>query len=120
MTFNPVNERELRTTISGETRAVLREVFTESGMEAVTYYLNVNYGVTMDDAWKNPSRFQEALVLFLGDFGGKILMRRITQRILAIGRSSRPLSGEVPDLSDCVAKYLVSESAKRESIELTR
>ncbi len=120
MAFNSVREKDFRSVISGETKAVLREMFTETGMETVAYYLSLNYGVSLDDSWRNPSRFQDSLVLFLGDFGGKIILRRLIARICAAGRLARPLPGEMVDLPDCVTAVLSLDVSTGESVELTR
>ncbi len=120
MAFNSGGEKDFRSMISRETKAVLREMFTETGMETVAYYLSLNYGVTLDDSWRSPSRFQDSLVLFLGDFGGKIILRRLILRISAIGRLARPPPGETLDLSDCVRAILSLDLSTREPVELTR
>jgi len=95
-------------------------MFTQTGMETVVYYLKINYGVTLSDVSENPKAFQDALVEFLGDFGGKLLLRRMVLRLREAG--GQPFLGteKIVGLEEAVRGLSGANLSNRRPLYLTR
>lgn len=78
-------ELDIKARTARETRSILGEIFTESGVQTVLFYLARDYDTTVDDAWKAPDKFSSSLQVFLGDFGGLLVARRISERLSKLG-----------------------------------
>ncbi len=104
MSFGIGNEQTVGNNLALVIKEVLGEMFTESGMETVLYYLQINHKTTLRDSWENPSKFQKALMVFLGEFGGTLLMRRIVRRVLELNRSPYVDQSEAFDLESAIRR----------------
>ena len=107
-----------QTALVEDVRAVFEEMFTETGMETIAYYLKIGYNVTWNDAAKNPGRFQESLFDFLGDFGGKLLMRRIVSRLQRPGGRVYQTPDRAVQLEEVVRRLIPADAQPRTSIPL--
>ena len=106
MSFTAENEHTVGNALALEIKEVLGEMFTESGMETVLYYLQINHKTTLRDSWENPSKFQKSLMVFLGEFGGTLIMRRIVRRVLELHHSSYLGQSEALDLETAIRHVL--------------
>ena len=75
--YGPIKSERILT----EIEAVLEEVLTQAGKHAVFYHLQTKYSVNLDDAVEKPAEFAAALVSFFGEFGAKVLVARMVQRV---------------------------------------
>ena len=78
--YGPVNSER----ILSEIEAVLEEVLTQAGKHAVFYHLQTKYAVSLGDAVERPGEFAAALVSFFGEFGAKVLVARMVQRVFRL------------------------------------
>ena len=101
-----------RSEITKEVMGVLEEMFSDTGMETILYYLKVDYNTSCSDAWEDPSKFQDSLVEFLGDFGGKLLLRRMITRISSLGPAISPAKNQTLSLESAVGLLLPPDSAE--------
>jgi hypothetical protein len=62
----------------------LEVIFGSSGSEALLREFSSRYSVTVVDAVKRPTVFQQALFFLLGDLGANLVMKRINQRISSL------------------------------------
>lgn len=115
MSFELRKDTDPMSKFVSEVRAVMEEIFTEAGMETILYYLKVNYDTDLRDAWEDPLKFQRALEEFLGDFGGKLLLKRIVRRVSPFGTHTRPGSQENPGLEVVVRSNALSEIVEHNS-----
>lgn len=110
-----------RHAITREVREVLEEMFTQTGMETVVYYLKINYDVTLSDASDNPKEFQDALAAFLGDFGSKLLLKRIVNRLMRLGGQAHRAPERTWELEEVVKIITLPDVTAHRSIPpLTR
>ena len=96
MAFEPTELLEGKARVVHEVRHTLSELFTESGMMTVLYYLETDYDTRLADSWEDPSKFRRNFVVFLGEFGGNLILRRIEQRLAGFGLSIDGIS-DAPD-----------------------
>jgi len=106
MSFAPRNTTDPKSEIVREVRGVLEEMFTETGMETILYYLKIDYGTDLNSAWKDPIKFQESILEFLGDFGGKLILRRMVGRVFRLSLQSMPAPQDALNLEVAVARFL--------------
>ena len=99
---------------------MFEEMFTETGMETIAYYLKIGYNVTWKDAAENPRLFQEALFEFLGDFGGKLLLRRIVNRLQRAGGRVYQMPDKAVQLDEVVRGLIPADVQPHPSIPLAR
>jgi hypothetical protein len=85
MSFEPAELVEHRARVIREVGSVLAELFSETGMRTVLYYLSTDFDTGLEDAWENPLKFRTNVTIFLGDFGGNLIMSRIEHRLVKIG-----------------------------------
>ncbi len=78
--FSPIKSGQ----ILSEVEAVLEDVFTETGKHAVFYHLQTKYDIVLQDAVVKPAEFAEALTNFFGEFGAKVLVARMVQRVFKL------------------------------------
>jgi hypothetical protein len=112
MSFVAEGKQTIENNIACEITGVLREIFTESGVETVLYYLQINHNTTLKDGWENPSKFQKSLMIFLGEFGGTLLIRRITRRVLESNRCSLVEDSGAVDLEAAVRRVMDVEVSR--------
>jgi len=87
MAFEPTELLEGKARVVHEVTRTLNELFTESGLRTVLYYLETDYDTTLADSWEDPSKFRRNFVVFLGDFGGNLILQRIEMRLARHGLS---------------------------------
>jgi hypothetical protein len=69
----------------------LETIFGSSGCVALLREFSTRYGVTVEDAVKRPSVFQQALFFLLGDLGSTLVMKRIHSKVSTNPLASQPL-----------------------------
>jgi hypothetical protein len=68
----------------------LQNIFGVSGSQVLLKEFASRYGVSLADAVKRPSVFQQALFFLLGDLGSNIVMGRINKRIWSLAQTAAP------------------------------
>jgi hypothetical protein len=63
--------------------SALTTIFTESGKRTVIYYMTNKYGLTLEQAIKDPSKLEKALTSMLGEVGWMVVKRAILEEFWA-------------------------------------
>jgi hypothetical protein len=57
----------------------LTEVFSEKGKQTVLYYMNSKYGLSLEQATKDPARLEKSMTEMLGQVGWMVVKRAILE-----------------------------------------
>ena len=57
----------------------LTGIFSEDGKKTVTFYLTSKYGLTLEQATRDPSKLEKALTAMLGDVGWMVVKKAILE-----------------------------------------
>jgi hypothetical protein len=90
MSFESTELLDGRMRVVEEVMLTLTELFTEAGLKAMLFYLSTDYDTGLSDLRENPSKFKANFLVFLGDFGGNLILRRIEQRLARAGLRLSP------------------------------
>ncbi len=60
--------------------SALTSVFSESGKEAVIYYMTQKYSLSLEQASRDPKKLEHALTSLLGEIGWTVVKRRILEQ----------------------------------------
>jgi hypothetical protein len=66
-------------TINSRLDSALTAVFNEDGKRTVLYYMTNEYGLTLEQASLDPSKFEKAMTSLLGEIGWMVVKRAILE-----------------------------------------
>ncbi len=80
--------------------AALTSVFTEDGKRTVIYYMAQKYGLTLEQASRNPDKLEYALTGLLGGKGWTVVKSRILKEFCDPSLRGDALSSQAASLKD--------------------